>query len=141
LELERTLSQDDIERLLRAAREAASHAYVPYSEFPVGAAVLTASGDVITGANVENASYPLTMCAERIAIGTAVAAGHREILAVAVTSPRAAGVTPCGGCRQVLNEFKPAGADMLVILDTSSGPEIVPLGNLLPRSFGPADLG
>jgi cytidine deaminase len=135
------LSQDDITRLISAAREAATHAYVPYSEFPVGAAILTASGAVIAGTNVENASYPMTMCAERIAVGTAVAAGHREILAVAVTSPKVPGVTPCGGCRQVLNEFKPARADLLVILDSSSGPEIVPLGDLLPRSFGPSDLG
>jgi cytidine deaminase len=135
------VSQDDISRLIAAAREAATHAYVPYSEFPVGAAVLTAGGEIIAGTNVENASYPLTMCAERIAVGTAVAAGHREIRAVAVTSPKVSGVTPCGGCRQVLNEFKPAQGDMLVLLDSSSGPEIVPLGDLLPRSFGPSDLG
>lgn len=136
-----TLSQDDLTRLIAAAREAATHAYVPYSKFPVGAAVLTASGDIIRGTNVENASYPLAMCAERVAIGTAAAAGHREVLAVAVTSPKVSGVTPCGGCRQVLNEFKPAEGDMLVILDSSSGPEVVPLGELLPRSFGPSDLG
>jgi cytidine deaminase len=124
------------ERLLQAAREAAARAYVPYSEFPVGAAVLTGDGTVITGCNVENASYPLTVCAERTAVATAVAAGHREIVAVAVTAPKAPTVTPCGGCRQVLNEFQPPSGDLIVILDGADGPEILPLDALLPRSFG-----
>ena len=131
---------DAATELLTAAREAAANAYAPYSNFQVGAAVLTADGTVFTGSNVENASYPLTVCAERVAVGTAVAAGHREIVAVAVTAPRAASVTPCGGCRQVLNEFKPKSRDMTVILEGEQGPDIVPLADLLPRSFGPADL-
>ncbi len=135
-----SLSSDLIEALLRAARSAAEHAYVPYSRFPVGAAVLTADGSIVTGCNVENASYPLTVCAERVAVGTAVAAGHRAIAAVAVSAPRADGTTPCGGCRQVLNEFKPATEDMTVILDDVGGPRLVPLGELLPASFGPRDL-
>ncbi len=125
---------------LRArAREAAAHAYVPYSHFPVGAALLTGAGTIVTGANIENASFGLTCCAERTAVFTAAAAGHRVITAIAVTAPRVETVTPCGACRQVLNEFKPADADLLVLLD---GParEIVPLGDLLPRAFGPRDL-
>ena len=96
------------ERLMDAARLAADTAYAPYSNFPVGAAVLTADGTIVTGCNVENASYPLTNCAERVAIGTAVAAGAREIQAIAVYAPRMEAVTPCGACRQVINEFKPA---------------------------------
>ena len=125
---------------LRArARAATAHAYVPYSRFPVGAALLTEDGTIVTGANIENASFGLTCCAERTAVFAAAAAGHRVVVAIAVTAPRVETVTPCGACRQVLNEFKPADADMLVLLD---GPaqEIVPLGHLLPRAFGPRDL-
>ncbi len=128
------------EQLLEAAREAATRAYVPYSEFPVGAAMLLEGGSVITGCNIENASYGLTVCAERTAVFTAVAAGHRTVLAVAVTAPRVATVTPCGACRQVLNEFKPRDRDLTVILEGVEGPELVPLGDLLPRAFGPTDL-
>lgn len=125
---------------LRArAREAAANAYVPYSRFPVGAALLTEDGTVVAGANVENASFGLTCCAERTAVFSAAAAGHRVVVAIAVTAPRVETVTPCGACRQVLNEFKPADRDMLVLLD---GPEqaVVPLADLLPRAFGPRDL-
>jgi len=127
-------------RLLGYARDAASRAYVPYSNFPVGAAILTESGDIVTGANVENASFGLTCCAERTAAFTAAAAGHRVFLAVAVTAPRVAAVTPCGACRQVLNEFKPRDSDLIVILDSEDGPLPIPLVELLPRAFGPVDL-
>jgi cytidine deaminase len=93
----------------------------------------------VTGANIENASFGLTCCAERTAVFTAAAAGHRVITAIAVTTSRVETVTPCGACRQVLNEFKPADTDMLVLLD---GPkqETVPLAALLPKAFGPRDL-
>ena len=128
-------------RLLDAAREAATRAYVPYSRFPVGAAALTEDGSVVTGCNVENASYGLTVCAERIAAFTAIAAGHAALRAVAVVAPRLRGVTPCGACRQVLNEFKPLADDLVVILVGADGPELVPLSDLLPRAFGPRDLG
>ena len=134
------ISAEQTRALLAAARAAAERAYVPYSHFPVGAAALTADGSVIVGCNVENASYPLTVCAERVAVGTAVAAGHREIMAVAVSAPKAAGTTPCGGCRQVLNEFKPASGDLIVILDGPEEPRLVPLAELLPDSFGPRNL-
>ena len=126
--------------LMDHARAAAATAYAPYSNFPVGAAVITESGAIFAGGNIENASYPLTCCAERTAIYAAVNAGHRVITAVAVTAPKVATVTPCGGCRQVLNEFKPAAGDLMVILD---GDELtmIPLADLLPRAFGPRDLG
>ena len=128
------------ERLLAVAAQAAESAYVPYSRFPVGAAVLTADGAIFTGCNVENASYPLTNCAERVAIGTAVAAGAREIQAVAVYAPRVETVTPCGACRQVINEFKPVNDELWIIFHTNHGPELVPFSQLLPRAFGPHDL-
>jgi cytidine deaminase len=128
------------DRLLAFARDAASRAYAPYSNFPVGAAILTESGEIVTGANIENASYGLTCCAERTAAFTAAAAGHRTFLAVAVTAPRLAAVTPCGACRQVLNEFKPADGDLIVILDGEDGPIPMTIDDLLPRAFGPVDL-
>lgn len=127
-------------RLMDAARAAAARAYVPYSHFPVGAAILTAGGDVVTGSNIEIASYGLTCCAERTAAFTAAAAGHREFLAVAVAAPKLRGVTPCGACRQVLEEFQPRAGEMVVILDDADGPNRVPLADLLPRAFGPRSL-
>lgn len=128
------------ERLLNRAREASARAYAPYSEFPVGAAVFVASGEVFTGANIENASYPLTCCAERVAVFGAVMAGHREIEAVAVYGQKASPCPPCGACRQVLNEWRPRDGDMAVVLESADGVEVVGLGDLLPRSFGPRDL-
>jgi len=134
------IDADVVRRLLEAARDFAGRAYVPYSSFPVGAAVLTDDGCIIGGVNIENASYGLTTCGERVAIFTAAAAGHRVIRAVAVSAPRAAGATPCGACRQVMNEFKPADGDLLVILDTGHEPVQLPLRVLLPEAFGPRDL-
>ena len=134
------ISTGDAEHLLEDARQAAKRAYAPYSQFPVGAAVLTADGSIVTGCNVENASYPMTICAERVAVATAVAAGHRHIRAVAVTAPKVESVTPCGGCRQVLNEFRSADGSLWVILEGTSGPEIVSIDELLPRSFGATPL-
>jgi cytidine deaminase len=134
------IDNETAERLLVVARDAAATAYAPYSQFPVGAAALLADGSVVSGCNVENASFGLTVCAERTAVFTAVAAGHREIVAIAVTAPRVASVTPCGACRQVLNEFKPVDRDLVVILEGDTGPDLVPLGQLLPRAFGPRDL-
>lgn len=132
--------KDRAERLLAAARDAATRAYVPYSHFPVGAAVELEDGSIVTGCNVENASYPLTVCAERVAVATAVAAGHRHFRAVAVTAPKVESVSPCGGCRQVLNEFRSADGSLWVILEGEPSPEIVSIDELLPRSFGPSQL-
>ena len=126
--------------LMEAAIDASSRAYVPYSDFPVGAAVLTENGEIVQGCNVENASYPLSVCAERVAVANAVAAGHRAIIAVAVTAPKVAAVTPCGGCRQVLNEFKRRNGDLVVVLGGPDHLEETVLSVLLPRAFGPADL-
>ncbi len=129
-----------LDGLLAAAREAAGRAYVPYSGFPVGAAVLTGDGTIVPGCNVENASYGLTVCAERVAVFAALAAGHRTVRAVAVAAPRALGTTPCGACRQVLNEFAPRDEDLTVVMEGAGGSEMTTLAALLPRSFGPADL-
>src|SRR5215217_746769 len=119
--------------LLARARAAATKAYVPYSEFPVGAAVLAADGSIHAGCNVENASYGLTICAERVAATGAVSSGHREIVAVAVSAPKVPRTTPCGACRQFLNEFRPGTTDMLIILDDRESGEPVVLEELLPR--------
>jgi cytidine deaminase len=127
--------------LVAAARGARERAYAPYSGFRVGAALLTEQGDVITAANVENASYGLAICAERSAVVAAVAAGSRRFLAIAVAGNGPDPVTPCGACRQVLREF-PRGADLEVLCAGESGEEVrtTTLGALLPESFGPEDL-
>ena len=126
--------------LLARARKARANAYAPYSRFTVGAALLAADGRVFTGCNVENASYGLTNCAERVAIGTAVTEGAREFVAIAVTGPHdAAPCAPCGACRQVLYEF---GPELPLIMPSSSadGFEVVSMDALLPGAFGPARL-
>jgi cytidine deaminase len=128
----------DAERLGAAAREARDRAYAPYSGFQVGAALLTDDGRIFAGANVENASYGLSMCAERAAVFHAVAEGVRGIRAVAVSASNDEPTWPCGGCRQVLHEF---GPDMVVISEGRGGRrEERRLAELLPLAFGPADL-
>jgi cytidine deaminase len=126
--------------LLARARAAVNQAYVPYSGFPVGAAVLTADGAIHSGCNVENASYGLTICAERVAATAAVSSGHRQIIAVAVSAPKGPRTTPCGACRQFLNEFQPGGSGMVIILDDCGAGEPVRLEELLPQAFGPRNL-
>ena len=126
--------------LLKRARRAAERAYAPYSGFPVGAAALTSDGSIFAGCNVENASYGLTICAEQSAISAAAGAGHREILAVAVSAPKVPGTTPCGACRQFLNEFRPQASDMAVVLDDGELGDMVWRDDLLPRAFGPRNL-
>ena len=123
---------------MNAAREAAKMAYAPYSRFPVGAAILTEGGAVHTGCNVENASYGLSICAERNAATTMVSAGPSDlrIRSVAVFSPNAAPCFPCGACRQFLREF---GCEEVVVED-SSGLRRFPFDEILPNSFGPEDL-
>ena len=94
-------------RLMEEARRARGNAHAPYSRFPVGAALLTSSGRIFHGCNVENASYGLTTCAERTAVFAAITAGEREFTAIAVTAREGSGAPPCGSCRQVLQEFAP----------------------------------
>ncbi|MBC7365678.1 MAG: cytidine deaminase [Undibacterium sp.] len=125
-------------RLEKAARAAAKKSYSPYSKFPVGAAILCGSGKIYTGCNVENASYGLCNCAERTAIFTAAAAGERTIKAVAVYTPTAAPTSPCGACRQVINEFGPT-ALVISVCDSAARIETT-LDQLLPHAFGPANL-
>jgi cytidine deaminase len=126
------------QKLKAAAKAAAARAYAPYSKFRVGAAVLTESGKVFSGCNVENASYGLCNCAERTAIFSAIAAGERKIRCVVVYTPTKTATAPCGACRQVINEF---GPDARVISFCSGREELdVTLGALLPGAFGPADL-
>jgi cytidine deaminase len=125
------------ERLLQAARDIRPRAYVPYSGFHVGAAVL-AGGEIFTGVNVENASYPVSTCAERSAVVQAVTAGHTAIDAVAVVADADEPTPPCGMCRQALNEF---GPNMLVICEGASGEQQAwILSTLLQDAFGPANL-
>ena len=124
---------------LRAAAERAMrNAYAPYSEFLVGAALLTPDGTVIAGCNVENASYPAGICAERAAIGAAVASGHRRFVAVLIRTEADAPTPPCGVCRQVLAEF---GTALIVIAHAATGTEARwTLADLLPHPFTPSSL-
>ena len=132
-----SLKTAEIEALIRAACEARDHAYAPHSHFYVGASVLTVEGTRYAGCNVENASYGLTICAERVAISAAIAQGHRDFRAIAVASH--GGVTPCGACRQFLFEFNPRltviAVDALERRHTSFS-----LAQLLPDAFGRHDL-
>jgi len=141
-------------RLIAAARDAARHAHAPYSRFAVGAAVLLEDGSIVTGANVENASYGLSLCAETVAIASASAQGRlREVVAIGViggamdADGRATGtapVSPCGRCRQVINEAAQLGGrDLPVHCGAAEGDAIrsYSLSDLLPDAFGPADLG
>ena len=127
----------DLETLMGAARDASTRAYAPYSDFRVGAAILTENGAIHTGCNVENASYGLAICAERNAAATMVASpDDREIRLVAVYSPDASPCFPCGACRQVLREFRCKE----VIVEEASGLRRYPFEEILPHAFGPEDL-
>jgi cytidine deaminase len=124
---------------LRAAADAArAHAWAPYSKFPVGAAIETADGRIFAGCNVENASYPAGTCAERVALGTAVAAGARAFVRVVITSTQQEPTPPCGICRQALVEFAPALEVYAVTPDGRAARWS--LAELLPAPFTPASL-
>ncbi len=123
----------DRQQLIQAALNAQKRAYCPYSNFPVGAAIQTASGKVYEGVNVENASFGLTLCAERVAASAAVAAGDREFAAIAIASR--GGVTPCGACRQFLAEFNPALPVTIVDADRPTEVRQTTLDVLLPGRF------
>ncbi|NXW58976.1 CDD deaminase, partial [Eurystomus gularis] len=130
---------EHLQLLLRRSWEAKNCAYCPYSHFPVGAALLTASGEIFSGCNVENACYSLGVCAERTAIQKAISEGHTSFKAMAITSDMGDNfIVPCGACRQVMREF---GTDWDVYLTKADGTYMVKrLEELLPLSFGPEDL-
>jgi cytidine deaminase len=130
-----TTQQKD--ELIKRALEARGKAYAPYSNYAVGAALLTRSGQIFHGVNVENAAYPMTICAERAAVSTAVSEGELTYTAIAIATEN--GGSPCGACRQVLSEF---GLETLVLLVNGDG-EVkleTTIGALLPKAFGPSAL-
>jgi cytidine deaminase len=121
------------ETLLQRARNVAERAYAPYSKFKVGAALLTSDGSVIVGCNVENASYGMSICAERSAVASMIAMGHLDPVAIAVVGGRSGTpCPPCGACRQVLAEFNP---NMLVVLESPNKVIVMSANELLPLSF------
>ena len=133
------LDPETVQRLLSAARTAQRRAYAPYSKFHVGAVVLTDRGRILSGCNVENASYGLTICAERNAVARAVAESAGRIVACLVVGPAREPLTPCGACRQVLYEFNP---EMDVVCIGQDGRELsLTARELLPAAFGSGDLG
>ena len=125
------------QKLIETSLSARHWAYAPYSNYQVGAALVTSSGKIYDGVNVENAAYPTSMCAERVAVFKAVSEGEKSITAIAVASNN--GGTPCGSCRQVLSEF---GADIIVLVVNSEGNVVqeMTIAELLPGAFGPEDL-
>ncbi|OBZ74062.1 Cytidine deaminase [Grifola frondosa] len=145
-----SLPVPDRERLIEAAFQAKENAYCKYSKFRVGAALLSTNGEIVKGANVENASYGGTICAERTAIVKAVSEGIRSFLAIAVVTDVASPISPCGMCRQVLREFCALNMPVLLVPadyakqkadgDIDGGVKETTIGELLPHSFGPEDL-
>lgn len=131
------LSNETRGKLIQMAIEARRWAYAPYSHYPVGAALLTSSGRMYDGVNVENAAYPSTMCAERVAVFKAVSEGEQQFDAIAVVTEN--GGSPCGSCRQVLAEF---GLDLVVLIADQTGRLVTEtsLSDLLPHAFRPDDL-
>lgn len=127
----------EYQSLIELANEVRKHAYVPYSNYRVGAALRTKSGRVFTGVNVESAAYPTTMCAERVAVYKAVSEGEREFDAIAVVTDN--GGSPCGSCRQVLAEF---GLETIVLIANGAGELLkeMTVAELLPEAFTPAHL-
>ena len=138
----RNLDEEE-KKLVQAAEKAMKTAYTPYSNFPVGAAILTESGKIITGSNVENVSYSLTICAERVAVFRANAIGERNFKKIAVVTSKKEISGPCGACRQVLFEFSQiSGRDFLVIMTNLKKEKVVlaKISELLPFGFKPKDL-
>ena len=133
------MDQEIKEKMFEKAKKAQKNAYVPYSEFPLGAAVLTEDGSIYTGVNIENASFSLTNCAERSAIFTAVSKGKRKIKALLLVSSTKNPVPPCGACRQVIQEF--ADGEIEIIMMTEDGKEVTMTSTeLLPGAFSKNDM-
>lgn len=133
------MSNIDFDSLVAAAKIVRARAYAPYSRYSVGAALLTPDGRIFVGANVENAAYPQTACAETCAIGNMIAGGERHLKAVAVIGSGPDFCTPCGGCRQRLFEFGSTEVPVATA-DADGRYEVVTIGDLLPRAFGPRHL-
>ena len=132
------LDQHLEEQIVQAARRAQTHALAPYSNFHVGAALLVASGEVITGCNIENATYGLTLCAERVALAKALSDGNRKFLALAVSAEAQLPTPPCGACRQILWEY--CGDIPVIMANPREITMRTSLGALLPEPFGPENL-
>ena len=130
------MSEQSLEQLFDLAREAATKAYAPYSQFAVGAAIRTPSGNIHSGTNVENAAYPLGSCAEASAISAMIALGEREIADIAVVSLQNNPCYPCGGCRQRISEFA-TSATRIHVMDTKGTVQSYTIDDLLPHAFGP----
>lgn len=128
----------DFASLIQAARESRRNAYAPYSHYTVGAAVLTKSGKIFSGCNVENAAYPSGLCAERIAIFKAVSEGERDLVALAVITSNAG--SPCGACRQVFSEFAQDDVEIVLADDSGRVRKKFTLKEILPERFGPNHL-
>jgi cytidine deaminase len=124
--------------LIAAALAARNLAYAPYSRFAVGAAVLSASGRIFSGGNIENAAYPMSICAERVALFSAYAAAERSISALAVVTPTHAVASPCGACRQVIFELAPQAR--IILLNLAGAIHYTSPAELLPHGFGPTQL-
>lgn len=136
------LSSETIARMMAASREAYAHSYTPYSLFPVGSSLLAINEDgsesLISGCNVENASFGLAICAERVALTKAVSEGHRRFKAIAIAAQKMSPCFPCGTCLQFIREF---GADILVILEQADGSaQVLPIAEMLPYTFTGEDL-
>ncbi len=125
----------DLEALFKAARDVQKNAYAPYSQYKVGAAILEESGEIFTGCNVENLSFPLSLCAERSAVAALISRGGKRILAAAVCGPLGTQLTPCGGCRQVLLEFGTEETPIYSIQPEGTSHHVWTLGALLPHAF------
>ena len=131
------INEEQKETIIQAAMAVRHWAYVPYSHYPVGAAILTTSGKIYDGINVESAAFPTTMCAERVAIFKAVSEGERDFVAIAVVTDNAG--SPCGGCRQVMAEF---GLETIVLIADGEGKisQETTVSGLLPGAFTPKDI-
>ena len=123
------------EELMQKAIEVSKNSYSPYSKFAVGACLMTSDGSIYTGCNFENSSYGLSICAERNAIGSAIADGKQNIKAIAIYSPNQDNCVPCGACRQVMHEFCKDDNDLEIILKNGEDLKIYTLAQLLPESF------
>lgn len=132
------MDQPDYAALATAAINARALAYAPYSRFQVGAVVLTTTGRLFLGGNIENAAYPMTICAERVALFSAYAAGEREIVALAVATDTADVASPCGACRQVIFELAPRAR--LLLVNLAGAQRFTSAAELLPHGFGPPQL-